>query len=250
MYFINRYTDKTAINNAVDEGTLLKPYLALNDNTGKIDWDSYSGGSKPYVQQYLTFEILSAGTINWVGKFGLSKTIEYSKDNGSTWTSITSSRAGTSFNVDAGDKVLFRGNNATYYSSATRYSVFTDSTAIFNAYGNIMSLINSTNFSGLTSFTGSHNFYRLFENTNIVDARNLILPVKTLGEYCYQSMFSNCSKLIGITCLATNILASGCVLSWMSGVSTTGTFIKAASMTAWQRGTNGIPSNWTVQDVS
>lgn len=203
----------------------------------------------PYEEQYLTFEILSAGTINWAGKLGHSKTIQYSKDNGSTWTSITSTQAVTSFNVAAGDKVMFRGDNNTYCSSTTRYSTFSGSTAIFNAYGNIMSLINSTNFSGLTSFTGSYNFYHLFSNTNIVDARNLILPVKTLTDHCYAYMFKDCPKLIGITCLATNISANNCTYYWLDNVASAGTFVKAAGMTGWGTGTSGIPTNWTVQDA-
>ena len=46
--------------------------------------------------------------------------------------------------------------------------------------------------------------------------------------------------------LATDISASSCLANWVSGVSSTGTFTKAASMTSLPTGINGIPSGWTV----
>ena len=48
--------------------------------------------------------------------------------------------------------------------------------------------------------------------------------------------------------LATDISATGCLTDWVSGVSSTGTFTKAASMTALPTGNSGIPSGWTVVD--
>lgn len=49
--------------------------------------------------------------------------------------------------------------------------------------------------------------------------------------------------------LATNISATSCLTNWVNGVSTTGTFIKNASMTTLPSGNNGIPEGWTVQDA-
>ena len=75
------------------------------------------------------------------------------------------------------------------------------------------------------------------------------LPATTLAQSCYRGMFSGCSSLNYIKCLATNISASNCTTDWVNGVSSTGTFVKATSMTSWTTGANGIPSNWTVQDA-
>lgn len=74
------------------------------------------------------------------------------------------------------------------------------------------------------------------------------LSATTLAIRCYESMFWNCSSLNSITCLATDISASGCISTWVSGVAASGTFTKAASMASWGSGDNGIPNNWTVQD--
>ena len=82
--------------------------------------------------------------------------------------------------------------------------------------------------------------------TSLVNAP--ALPATTLATYCYRQMFYNCTSLNRITCLATNISASYCTSNWVSGVASSGTFTKAANMTSWTTGVNGIPSGWTVQD--
>jgi len=61
-------------------------------------------------------------------------------------------------------------------------------------------------------------------------------------------MFYGCTSLNNIKCLATDISASYCTIGWVTGVAATGTFTKAASMTNWTTGANGIPSGWTVQN--
>lgn len=75
------------------------------------------------------------------------------------------------------------------------------------------------------------------------------LKAATLPNYCYRAMFYLCSSLNYVKCLATNISATECTFSWLDGVASTGTFVKAASMTGWTTGANGIPTNWTVQNA-
>lgn len=77
------------------------------------------------------------------------------------------------------------------------------------------------------------------------------LPAKNVTGtyvYTYQEMFSGCSKLKYIKCLATNINANDCFTDWVKGVASSGTFVKAASMNNWPTGNNGIPSGWTVEN--
>ena len=76
------------------------------------------------------------------------------------------------------------------------------------------------------------------------------LPAETLAERCYFSMFSGCTKLSSVTMLATDISADRCLDGWLTFVSETGTFTKAAAMveSAFTRGSSGIPVGWTVQD--
>ena len=90
-------------------------------------------------------------------------------------------------------------------------------------------------------------YYGMFQNcTSLTTAPEL--PAKTLYFTCYQYMFSGCTSLNKITCLATNISAFNCTKTWLSKVSSTGTFIKDPNMTAWTTGSDGIPDGWTVED--
>ena len=112
-------------------------------------------------------------------------------------------------------------------------------------------------FSGCTSLTtapelpattlANYCYYEMFKScTSLVIAPELHATILT--NYCYIDMFNGCTSLNKIIMLATNISATGCLYSWVKGVSATGTLIKAASMTTLPSGVSGIPSGWTVQD--
>ena len=90
--------------------------------------------------------------------------------------------------------------------------------------------------------------YMFYGCTNLTESP--ILAAKTLTTQCYRTMFAFCSNLNKITCLATDISASYCVSRWHDSCSSTGTFVKAASMTSWPTGNNGIPTGWTIIDNS
>ena len=160
--------------------------------------------------KYLTFRILTPGTISWLTtNESYVKTISYSKDGGETWTDITSSIEGTEINVVTGDKVLFKGNNAAY-STNSYYSRF-NGTAKFNVEGNIMSLIDGDDFVESTSFNNNtYVFFTLFENSNIVSAQKLVLPVLSLTKGCYKSMFKNNSYFVEAPELPATTLAEEC----------------------------------------
>ena len=90
--------------------------------------------------------------------------------------------------------------------------------------------------------------YMFYGCTSLTTAPEL--PATSLTQSCYSYMFQNCTSLSSIKCLATNISARYCTTNWVYGVSASGTFIKAASMSRWSTGVpNGIPDGWTVQDA-
>ena len=68
----------------------------------------------------------------------------------------------------------------------------------------------------------------------------------TLVGHCYDSMFSGCSNLSSITCLAEKNIQGNCS-NWVRGVASTGTFTQAEKA-AWTPGDNGIPYSWTIID--
>jgi hypothetical protein len=194
-----------------------EPWVSFTMETSGLSYNKKSGPTppSPYLSTPLTFNIISGGTIKWqAANTAFTKTIEYSKDSGNTWTSITSSTAGTSFNVNAGDKVLLRGNNATYSSGTYKYNSFKSSTAKFEAEGNIMSLIDSTGYTTATTLTNTQNFRSLFVYCiGLISAKNLVLPATALTEYCYSEMFLGCASLTTVPTLPATTLASRCYQS-------------------------------------
>ena len=123
-----------------------------------------------------------------------------------------------------------------------------------------MTLVNSCYyrmFSGCTSLTDAPAlpamtladscYERMFYGcTSLITAPEL--PATTLANRCYYYMFYNCSNLNYIKCLATDISATNCTISWLLYVASTGTFVKAAGMEDWPTDASGIPSGWTVVD--
>ena len=72
------------------------------------------------------------------------------------------------------------------------------------------------------------------------------LTATTLANNCYYWMFSSCSKLNYIKALFTTTPSSTYTDNWVSGVSSTGTFVKSSAATWDVTGEYGIPSGWTV----
>ena len=160
-------------------------YLRLNPNNEEPEYDKI-----PF-----TFEVLSAGTISWkAGSAATPKAIQYSINDGS-WVSITSSTAGTTFNVAAGDKVRFKGTNSTYstQSGGTYANTFGGTTAQVKVYGNIMSMTNGDNFQSAKTFSGTYVFRNFLNFSAIVDAEHLILPATALTAGCYMGMLTDSS---------------------------------------------------------
>ena len=72
-----------------------------------------------------------------------------------------------------------------------------------------------------------------------------VLPATTLVDYCYQYMFYGGSNLNYVKSLATNITATNALTGWLSGVASSGTFVKPAGV-SYVTGDSGIPNGWTV----
>ncbi|MBQ9465427.1 MAG: BspA family leucine-rich repeat surface protein [Muribaculaceae bacterium] len=229
----------------------------------------------------LTLEAIDNTTINISNPLAL--TIEYSVDEGATWTASAANPI--TIPVTAGDKVSLRGDNAAYadagswQSSSGHTSI--KSTGNFYAYGNVMSLISSTGFASLTALSQSYTFPYLFgecyDRLRSHPSKELLLPATTLTQYCYARMFSactemrrapslpaqsltgycyyymftNCSSLRQVRCLAVyNTSSNYATYCWLLGVSSTGTLIAAPDMSGnqWKTMSNSgsCPSGWTV----
>lgn len=155
-----------------------------------------------YRNQYLTFVILADGEITFTGTTvdGVQNVVQFSKDNGATWATTSA------ITVFEGERVLCKGNCAVLPGNGIGSFGMRDSV---NVEGNIMSLTSGDNYASATTVQYSH-FNRLFENSYIVDASNLILPATTLEEACYSHMFYNSRDLIAAPELPATTLAEWC----------------------------------------
>ena len=100
----------------------------------------------------------------------------------------------------------------------------------------------------LPATTLSYSCYNAMFNSCKSLTTSPVLHATTLASFCYASMFGSCRNLNNITMLATDMSAQYCLFYWVSGVSSTGTFTKAASMNSLPTGIHGIPEGWTVVD--
>ena len=172
-----------------------------------------------YSKDYLTLTALGDGEITITIPSNVNATyasyLSYSKDK-SNWTptTIDSTNQTISIPVSSGDAVYLKGKAKTWGGS-TSVSDCTNIQSSDNiiASGNIMSLLYGDDFKDKTVFPVelSYTFKDLFENnSNLINAENLILPAMTLTSHCYASMFSGCSSLTAAPKLPATALAPSC----------------------------------------
>ena len=92
-------------------------------------------------------------------------------------------------------------------------------------------------------------YWYMFENCAIVEAPELL--AEHLVAECYGNMFTGCTSLNYIKCMAIDgFSTTNCKQNWVSSVARQGTFVKdsGVSVDTWTRGNSGIPTNWLVYD--
>ncbi|MBR4790109.1 MAG: InlB B-repeat-containing protein [Treponema sp.] len=237
--FANWYTStdggNTLSESPFDFNTPIKANLTLY-----AKWNSLSQDGKIP----LTLEFISSGTLSVSNPWS---TLKYSK-NGGDLTDYTGD-----ITVAARDRICLYAQESENTDSS--YMSINCSSDCY-IYGNVMSLVSlnpqTDEWNPYASSVNSHAFWYLFDwNSHIKNhsEKKIYLPATRLSDYCYQYMFSGCTKLNSIKCLATDISASDCTGGWVYIVSQTGTFIKNKNMNDWATGSHGIPSGWTVKDA-
>lgn len=177
-----------------------------------------------YRDMPLTLEALTDGTIYYSGSINYNNnnyndTIQYSINGQSLQTSNT--RQGVYINAKNGDRIMIFGDSKNPKGELS-YTQF-GGTARFNVYGNIKSLFNWDD-----NYMYSYCCYRLFRDSNVYNAGNLILPAIILSNHCYENMFFGCDYLTTAPALPATILAEYCY---------SGIFCYCNQL-------NGIPSNY------
>ena len=153
-------------------------------------------------EQYLTFIAIESGTFKFQGN-----DINYSLDNGSTWTTLTNDTYSPT--VPADSKIMWKATLTSRFGSGIG---FFGSTGRFIVEGNAMSLLHGDNFIGQNDLSGQgFVFYLLFKGcSGLIRAKNLVLPATTLAYNCYDTMFYNCTSLTTAPELPATTLEIGC----------------------------------------
>ena len=255
------YRKDGTVNSGNDRGYVLIPKDA-GTSSGESGGDS--GGSVD-INNYLTIIALENGLTASLS----DNACEYCIDGNGNWLSLAA--GATTQSINTGQTLSFRGNLTP--TSSKGIGTFTISKKC-NLEGNCMSMLFGDNASDNNSLSGkNYAFYNLFYNcTNIVSVSENFLPATTLTYRCYYNMFYNCyslttapelraarlgdssyaymfygcSKLNYIKMLATDTSQLGCLVGWVVGVSSTGTFVKHPNMTSLSTGSGGIPAGWTI----
>ena len=154
----------------------------------------------------------------------------YSLDNGKTWTEYTNGnnvlQELPKIPVTKDQKILVKGNlNDAVTSIPDGETVFInivkdntdDYNVDFNVSGNLLSIGYGDDFVGKEKLTNQTVvFTEMFSNTNVVSAKNLILPQPT-SENMYAGMFDSCTKLVETPKLPHMSLTPGCYSGMFSG---------------------------------
>ena len=203
---------------ARSDGTPYSKVAVASLQAGKFYHPTLSATLDDAITTPLTLEAIESGTVSFLNNAAGS--VYYSIDGGAR-TEIPAGSTGTTPTLTAGQEVAFYGDNATYTTSSNYSKI--SCTAGCYVFGNIMSLISSTDFPNCKTLTESETFVNLFysyrNSNNIYNhvSQLLVLPATTLTDMCYLGMFSSCTSLTAAPMLPATTLASSCYRSMFSG---------------------------------
>ena len=207
MKYVKRFDNHEDYLDYLESDEFVTPNVSFCDQEVELHYTPYVP-SHDYSKDYLTFEVVENNCSIALYQVGLSNNpviIQYSTDNGNTWsedlTASTSNLGAVLGTFNIGDKILVKGNNETWAQgivddnastidgilNGTASTFAFTTTSNVNVYGNIMSISLSDNFKTNTNETGI-SFCGLFgdifnyqsngqiKGNHIINAENLILP--------------------------------------------------------------------------
>ena len=116
-----------------------------------------------------------------------------------------------------------------------------------NMFVGCTSLTTAPKLSATTLVYGCYS-YMFLNCTSLTVAPEL--PATTLAYNCYTYMFQGCTNLNYIKAMFTTTPSTTYTSNWVTGVASSGTFVKNAAATWDVNGVNGIPTGWTVETVN
>ena len=181
------------------------------DSNDNIIWEK---PDRDYSKEYLFIENKSPETAKVSIKKEMSSapTIEvFYSLNRRTWTSMgTTSETAISAAIPSNSRMYLKATANAWGSSLLYYNRI-NVNKTFRIGGNIQSILHSDNYRNYTNLTTNYVFTSLFSsNSNLVDAKDLILPTYNVTNYCYDQMFYGCSSLTEAPVLPVKTMREGC----------------------------------------
>ena len=163
----------------------------------------------------LTIEVASDGQIIIKNPWS---TLKYKKNGGEAVNVIADEQEPNSrgmqktIEVSRGDKLEFFAAGSENTTASHPLTITCRYGTDCSAYGNVMSLLNPSNFSTLTEITQEKAFYQLFCDNHIKshNQKNILLPATILSKDCYNSMFAYSMEITKAPDLPATTLAEGC----------------------------------------
>ena len=138
-------------------------------------------------------------------------TLQYSIDNGSTWTNISSG-----VTTASSDEIWFRGRatgaKSLYdsYVNSNAWAFSGNASNKLHVYGDLRYLLCNNLGDNTITFNIANNCFScmFYGCTSLTTAPSL--PANTLANFCYRSMFYGCTSLTTVPSLPANTLANNC----------------------------------------
>lgn len=224
---INEFNSREEIIEALDNGTLKKPYVAMIKGVSGnvIDYNTEEGTdlSKEYLTVKLHTDLEGSFPVIINHQLYSAFTVEYKVSNGE-WTSI--SGQATPIIITKNDEIRFKCTDWGYYNGTeifnrnSPYSFIITGSSPVDVMGNIASMTLGDNFT-TTALKNDQVFSGFFKGSNIYSAKNLYLPpeiathqdgyallfwnstiveapdltAQIVGNYAYYGMFQGCTGL-------------------------------------------------------
>jgi len=199
--------DTTTTNNWVDgvaaEGLFIKNPRATWSVVGADGVPTGWNVTEIDPDNYLTIEALGTGTVTINTPSGSSNTFYVSTNGGDTWSQYQQA-----ISVNDGDRVLVKKRSISNLGSGT--VCYFRVTCQYNLSGNITSLLYRDDET--RTLTAPDYCFRdtFVNNTNLISAKNLLMPATTVGITSYQEMFSGCTNMVDAPALPATTLGTSC----------------------------------------
>lgn len=265
--------------------SFVTPNVSVCTSDDEVHFHPYSETGHSYADDYLTIEAEREGYLAIVMEANLPVSdfeyFEYSQDGGTIWEkmeNVDGYKRAVSINMEIpGKKILVRGKGKKCGNGSIDNGFHIKFTNYLTGkvYGNVMSILYADNFKTAPKDLDTNEIfaYLFAANSGLTDASNLVLPATGLSQSCYSRMFYNCEELTTAPELPALTLVNNCYYFmfsgcgklnhvkamflttpgtdytwyWLSGVASTGTFVKN-SLASWNvSGENGIPNGWSIE---